>query len=64
MSANSNGTVVASYLDNGGLWLQDGSSISAEGTPTSPIQFTYYNTVQEQPNSCRPGAEQLHLRQT
>lgn len=43
------GTAIAGYLDNPGVWLQDGSAITAIGTPIQPIQFTFYNTVQEQP---------------
>jgi hypothetical protein len=43
------GTVVASLLNNGGIWLQDSSSITAAGTADQPVQLTFYNTVQEQP---------------
>ncbi|MFN3407834.1 MAG: hypothetical protein ACK45B_02460 [Limisphaerales bacterium] len=44
-----NGVAIGACLNNPGIWLQDGSSISAVGTPDQPIHFTFYNTVQEQP---------------
>jgi RHS repeat-associated protein len=45
----SNGVAIGAYLDNAAIFLQDSSLLSAVGTPSTPIRFTFYNTVQEQP---------------
>lgn len=44
-----NGVAIGGYLDIPDIWLQQGSSMIAIGTPTLPIEFTFYNTVQEEP---------------
>jgi alpha-L-rhamnosidase len=42
------GTAIACYNDTG-IWLREGSSITSVGTPTAPIRFVRYQSVQEQP---------------
>ena len=47
------GVVVAGY-NNTSIWLADHSDLQAIGAPGSPIWFTRYHTVQEQPVALGP----------
>ena len=48
-----NGVVVA-YYNNGGIWLQNGSSLVSFGGPTQRNWLAHYSLIQEQPIDLAP----------
>jgi len=43
-----NGAAIASYNDQAGIWLENGSSVVSIGTPLNPNWFVRYSSVQEE----------------